>query len=149
MSAPARVDLSAIVPGAEASSIRELSLTANQYRDEMRPCLAWNVDGPIGPGGGNDTKSSSFKSGFKATMWVAGDKAAGSGHGRSSSDRGSGVGGSAAGEGGSSGFGNNDGAFNVWRHDDDAPPLFTLFPMEIRTFQVRLLPQPRATPAAA
>ncbi len=139
LSLPAQVDLSSLFARPVASAA-ELSLTAAARRDQVPRHLPWSVE-PLDPSADlGDLKASDLR----ATAW--GDAALGAQsqlrrkhhhrqqhrHQQRHEER--------EGE-----DGEDDtrpppevqGSYNVWSHPDDAPPAFTLYPMEIRTFELR------------
>lgn len=118
LSQPAGVDLSRLFASMDVAAVRELSLTGNQYRDEMGKRFQWSVSGPINASSNGTAAAEASVPVLGAENAVDGKEASGGGAGRlpraePSADQ-----------------------YDVWNHDGDKLPRITLYPMEIRTFEV-------------
>jgi hypothetical protein len=90
--------------------VRELSLTAARARADLPPRQPWDTEPLPAP--------PSSRTGLWSGAW--GDAAAAG----------------AGGTGRGAGAGAGEDVYDVWDHPGDAPPVFELYPMEIRTFEV-------------
>jgi hypothetical protein len=120
LSRPIKIDLSAMFDR-KVKRLTELSLTAARRRADMPPRAQWHTE-PLAAAGhaGAGPPPAGAPGGAQRRRSAWGDAAAG------------------LCGGGGGGRGDEGQAFDVWSHPGDAPPVFELYPMEIRTWELLL-----------